>query len=242
MWSMAAIIAWWPSTPTGSSCLPLAARMGAPAAPRGSFAIRFVADKGNGRVQVLDPSGKVLTVIPVHDGKGASRPVGVVSNDKGEIIYVSSNLNHNIMVFNLQGELLHEWGREGVANGQFRFPASLALKNNLLYAVDGLNSRIQIFSFTGDYRFRVGEWGVLQGQLFRPKGIALDKQNRIYVSDGYMDVVQVYGSDYRLSHVFGNQGRIHRFQAPGGMAIDLETNRLFVVEMLANRVSVFQLR
>lgn len=201
----------------------------------------YVADKGNGRVQVFDADGAFLRAIPVVDGAGPTRPVGVVASGDGEQVFVSSNVNHNIMVFTPNGDLLREWGQEGVATGRFRYPASLALRDGQLYVVDGLNSRVQIFNESGIHHFDVSEWGVLPGQLFRPKGIALDGQGRIYISDGYLDVVQVFGADYRFSHVFGSGGAPHRFKAPGGMAIDPAGNRLFVVEMLANRVSVFQL-
>ena len=201
----------------------------------------YVADKGNGRVQVFDAAGALERAIPVVDVNGPARPIGVVVSERGERIYVTGNMNHNVMVFDADGKLMREWGAEGVATGQFRYPASMALHDGMLYVVDGLNSRVQIFTEAGLFQYQVGEWGVLPGQLFRPKGIALDGKGRIYVSDGYMDVVQVYDTDYRLLYVFGAGGELRRFKAPGGMAIDPATNRLYVVEMLENRVSVFQL-
>jgi DNA-binding beta-propeller fold protein YncE len=57
-----------------------------------------------------------------------------------------------------------------------------------------------------------------------------------------MDVIQVFGTDYRLLHVFGTGAEKRPFSAPGGLAIEPGTNRLYVAEMLANRVSAFQLR
>lgn len=202
----------------------------------------YVADKGNGRVQVFDAAGVLQRVIPVVDASGPVRPIGVVASEGGERIYVTGNVNHNVMVFDRDGKLLREWGGEGVTAGQFRYPASMALRDGLLYVVDVLNSRVQVFDEAGRFQFQVGEWGVLPGQLFRPKGIALDSRGRIYVSDSYMDVIQVFDSNYRLLHVLGVGGKLRRFTAPAGMAIDPTTDRLYVAEMLAHRVSAFQLR
>lgn len=74
----------------------------------------------------------------------------------------------------------------------------------------------------------------------RPKGVAPDS-SRIYVTDNYMDLIEVFNSDCRFQHVLGAKGKIRRLTAPGGIAIGA-SDRLFVAEMRANRVSVFGLR
>lgn len=201
----------------------------------------YVADKGNGRIQVFDRKGTLERIIPVVDASGPVRPVGVVVSDSGDEVYVTGNVNHNVMVFGPDGKLLREWGSEGVRTGQFRYPATMALHEGLVYVVDVLNSRVQIFDGAGNYRFEVGEWGVLPGQLFRPKGIAIDGQGRIYVSDSYMNVIQVFDSNYRFTHVLGDGDEPRRFNAPGGLAIAAKSGRLYVAEMLSHRVSVLGL-
>jgi hypothetical protein len=59
------------------------------------------------------------------------------------------------------------------------------------------------------------------------------------VSDSYLDVIQVYDSSYKFQYVLGSGGKPRKVTAPGGIALD--GNRLYVAEMLANRVSVYEL-
>jgi uncharacterized protein YjiK len=55
-----------------------------------------------------------------------------------------------------------------------------------------------------------------------------------------MDVVQVFDDAHQLSHVLGSNGIPHRFPSAAGIAIDSD-DRLYVAEVLKNRVSVYQL-
>ena len=72
-------------------------------------------------------------------------------------------------------------------------------------------------------------------------GIALDNRGWIYVSDSYMELIQVFDSGYEFKHVLGQGHRVHKFMAPTGLAIDAG-NRLYVTQMLGNKVSVYELR
>ncbi len=201
----------------------------------------YVADAGNHRIQVLDGEGRFLRSLPLLDGGKPVRPADVAVSELSGNLFVTGNNTHRVMKLSPQGEVLGSWGGEGVAQGQFRYPATLAVREGLVAVVDVLNTRVQIFDEDGRYHYQLGEWGVLPGQLFRPKGIAIDQAGRYYISDSYMEVVQVFDSGYRLLHVLGQGGRPHRFVAPVGLAASLD-GRLYVTEMLANRVSVFELR
>jgi hypothetical protein len=58
--------------------------------------------------------------------------------------------------------------------------------------VDVLNTRVQKFDPFGNYISDIGSWGVLPGQLFRPKGVAIDRRNRVFVSDSYTGLIQIF--------------------------------------------------
>lgn len=196
----------------------------------------YVADSGNRRIQVFDANGGFSGSFRT----GAIRPIDVAPASDGKTLYVTGG--HRLTVFSPAGQVLRQWGVEGEAEGEFRYPASVTVaRDGNVYVVDALNSRVQLFDPQGRFIFQVGGWGVLPGQFFRPKGVALDSRGRIYVTDSYMDVVEVFGSDYRFQYVLGTRGKIRRVTAPGGLAIDA-SDRLFVAEMLANKVSVFSLR
>ncbi|MDA8254811.1 MAG: NHL repeat-containing protein [Betaproteobacteria bacterium] len=202
----------------------------------------YVADSGNHRIQVFDSSGGFLNTFAVSEGGKPVRPIDVEPDGQGKTLFVTGNNNHKVMTFSASGQLLRQWGGEGVSDFEFRYPATMALSpKGLLYVVDVLNTRVQVFDGDGRRGFRVGGWGVLPGQFFRPKGVALDSRGFVYVSDSYLEVIQVFDTSYRLQHVLGDAGKPRRFSAPVGLAID-GGDRLYVVEMLANKVSVHALR
>ena len=202
----------------------------------------YVADKNNHRVQVFDRDGKYKFSFKVEGADGEpGRPIDVAVSTKSGLIFVTENSQHRIMVFDADGTPLGGWGKQGVNKKQFRYPGTMALRDGRLYVVDILNTVVKIFDERGQYQYQVGEWGVQPGQFYRPKGVALDSRGWTYVTDSYMDVVEVFDNEYKFSYILATNGAKHKFHAPAGMAVD-SRDRLYVAEMLGNRVSVFKLR
>ena len=201
----------------------------------------YVADKGNHRIQIFKANGKLKQIIPtVLDGENVL-PVDVAVSGKDGTIYVTSNNHHRILSYTSDGKLIKSWGGQGSNPGEFRFPATLTISaDNLVGAVDVLNSRAQLFDNDGKHLATLGTWGVLPGQLFRPKGIATDDKGQFYISDSYLEVIQVFDYETRFLYVLGGTSSPHRFTSPTGIALDSD-DRLFVAEMLANRISVYKL-
>ncbi|MDH5764981.1 MAG: NHL repeat-containing protein [Gammaproteobacteria bacterium] len=202
----------------------------------------FIADKGNNRVQIFNLSGKVIKTFKTIFQMQEVSPIDVAIGNKSEQIFVTGNANHQVMAYDQYGNLSHYWGGEGANKGMFRYPATLAVsQDNKLYVVDVLNTRVQVFESNGEYVLDVGSWGVLPGQFFRPKGVAIDDSGLIYVSDSYMGVIQIFDNHHRFSHVLGDNGVPTIFSTPSGVFVD-KLQRLYVAEMLDNKVSVYQLR
>lgn len=202
----------------------------------------YVADKGNNRIQIFDLNGKLIKTFKTMFEDQEVRPVDVAISKEGDQIFVTGNANHRVMVYDRDGNLLNHWGGEGANKGMFRYPATAAVSpDNKLYVVDVLNTRVQVFEGDGKYILDVGSWGVLPGQLFRPKGVAIDNSGLVYISDSYMGVIQVFDSNHRFSHVLGDRGIPKIFSTPSGIYVD-KHQRLYVAEMLDNKISVYQLR
>ncbi|WP_456381067.1 NHL repeat-containing protein [Thiolapillus sp.] len=202
----------------------------------------LVADRGNHRIQVFDADGKFLKSIATHIGKQKVAPVDIVLGDNERHLYVTISAPiHRVFVYNNKGRADLVWGKPGSNLGDFRYPAAIALgTHDDIYVVDVFNSRVQVFDFSGKVLATVGSWGVTPGKLFRPKGVTIREDGVIFVSDSYLGVIQVFNADTRYQSVLGNKGDIGYFDTPTGLATDGK-KRLYVAEMLANRVSVLRL-
>ena len=199
----------------------------------------YVADKGNHRIQIFGPEGSFQGAFAVTEAGHAVRPIDVAPDPTGSRIYVTGNNNHRVMEFTANGTPVRAWGEQGEATGQFRFPASIHVgPSGGVFVVDVLNSRAQGFNSEGTWMVQVGTWGILPGQLFRPKGLAVDAKGRIFIGDSYMDVIQIFDDEGHFLHVLGNKGTPQRFVSAGGISAG-PNNRLYVAEMLRNKVSVY---
>jgi len=197
----------------------------------------YIADKGNQRLQVFSSEGHFLREIPLQDDGEAVDPVDVAVSADGEELFVTANNSHRLLVFSSGGTLLRAWGGEGEGEGQFRYPATVALdsKGNVL-VVDVLNQRVQKFDAAGNLLLTFGGLGGKPGTLFRPKGIAVDAADRSYVSDSFLGAIQVFDASGAFIHALGADGTTTVFDTPVGMTID--ASRLMVVQMLPGNVLV----
>ena len=201
----------------------------------------YVADSGNHRVQIFTSKGKYLNSFPLkHKGKPV-RPIDLIVHSRTGNIIVSASETHNLLIFSPKGKLLDKWGTNGMNEGEFRYPATITeMSDGRIAVVDVLNTRVQVFNSKGKVSMVVSGWGVLQGQLVRPKGITIDKKNNFYISDSYLNLVQIFSETGDFISVLGERGTPYKMVTPVGMQID--NNKLYVVEMRAHRVSVYHLK
>lgn len=205
----------------------------------------FVADSGNHRVQIFDARSRFVSEIsiPAKNDHPAD-PTDVAIDDSRKRCYVVDNDNHRILTYDLTTlKLTKTYGGPGTDKGTFRYPFLMALDSQKkLYIVDVINTRVQVLDPDGKLVTVIGGWGVEKGEFFRPKGIAIDKDGRVYVSDSYMGVIQVFDADGAFYAALGDpkNGKVKKFKTPIGLFVD-HRNRLYVVEMLANKVSVYQI-
>jgi len=202
--------------------------------PRGEI---YVADKGNQRLQVYSDDGRLHREIPLEEDGEAVDPVDVAVSADGTELFVSTNNSHRVLVFSNNGQLLRGWGGEGENEGQFRYPATVALdpQGNVL-VVDVLNQRVQKFDAAGNFLLSFGGLGGKPGTLFRPKGVAVDAAGRSYVSDSFLGAIQIFDANGQFAQALGANGTATAFETPVGMTID--GSRLLVVQMLPGNVLV----
>ena len=195
----------------------------------------YIADKDNNRLQMFSDDGRFRRAMPLEEEGEEVVPVDVAVSADGKELFVTANNSHRVVVFDAKGKYLRGWGGEGEEDGQFRYPATIALdvSGNVL-VVDVLNARVQKFSPEGTFIASFGGVGGKPGTFFRPKGIAVDEAGSAYISDSFLGTIQVFDSDGELQHIVGEGSEVKVLDTPVGMTVN--GSRLYVVQMRAGNV------
>jgi sugar lactone lactonase YvrE len=197
----------------------------------------YVADASRHVVEKLAPDGAVMAEWkgPAPGFYGPRR----IAIGPDESVYVVDQGRTRIVKFSPDGQVLTTWGSKGNGDGQFDDPTSVAvdLKTNKVYVADPINRRIQVFDSTGKFlsKWLVPEWGRLHGF----EDLALDsKTGRLYASSANIDSVLTFDlNGIRISSVIPNPPE--RLDGPSALA--LTKGKLYVLNMIGNRVTVISL-
>ena len=180
----------------------------------------YVVDSMNHRIQQFTKDGKFLAKWG-REGSGDGEfnmPWGIDIDKQGDI-YVADWRNDRIQKFSPDGKFLMKFGTSGSGEGQFNRPVGVAVdKDGIIYVADWLNDRLQVFDADGNFitlktgDATVSKWGKdkldanpeMWGERERapglerekdfwgPTGVEVDDQNRIFVTEGPRNRVQVY--------------------------------------------------
>jgi hypothetical protein len=116
-------------------------------------------------------------------------------------IWVPSNENDQIRIYDQTGRLVEKWGTSGNGDGQFFFGAPgvhrdgagvLFAPDGSLYVLDSGNFRVQHFAADRRFLGAFGSYGSDPGQFVSPVAIALDDGGNLYISDDGRNDVQVF--------------------------------------------------
>lgn len=147
---------------------------------------------GNDRISKFDPQFHYIKSFGGADaGEAAtSRPVGMII-DGANTLWVADAVNHRLLRFSLDGELLSQFGSMGDELGQFRYPHDIALMpDGTLIVAEYGSSRLQQVTRDGQGLRTWGHAGWQLGQLGYPWGVAA-VGGKVYVVDSGNNRVQV---------------------------------------------------
>jgi DNA-binding beta-propeller fold protein YncE len=83
-----------------------------------------------------------------------SRPKSLVVDEKKKALYVVDYMRHTVLIFDLGGRFMYEFGGMGTGPGWFQYPVGLALnKEGNLIVADLFNQRVQILDIKFEYKF-----------------------------------------------------------------------------------------
>lgn len=142
----------------------------------------YVVDKGNHRIQKLDPAGNVIVT---WGGEGSEEgkfkdPHGIALGPDGSV-FVADTWNHRVQKFDADGKFLLAWNAK---DQSFWGPRAVAVgSEGRVYVSDTGNKRIVYFSNDG---IQIDSWGgdgSGPGQLIEPVGIAVMDNGDVVVAD-----------------------------------------------------------
>lgn len=193
----------------------------------------FVADTGNGRIQIFTSDGKFLSSFSISPPYKPKRkqpplPIGVAVDDQANI-YVSEAHTPYLFVFDSDGKFLNTFPKS--KRPVLKKPVGLAFSRDKLYVTDIGDHKVKVFDKQGRLLLQFG------GQFLFPVGVALDKDGRIYVADTGNTRVQVLGSKGKLLTSTDRFSAVS-LNLPRGVAID-PWGRIHIVDTSGNRILVF---
>jgi DNA-binding beta-propeller fold protein YncE len=109
----------------------------------------YVADTGNYRVQILDPTGRFLRAFGAQgDAPGEFiRPKGIAVDSQGHVYVADAEFN-NFQILTPQGQPLLAVGSLGSEPGQFALVAGLYIDSeDQIYTTEMFRGRVQVFQY-----------------------------------------------------------------------------------------------
>ena len=103
----------------------------------------YVADTFRDRVQAFESDGSFVQI--VVEAPDIRNPIGLAA-DTADRLYVSTDIDHGVVVVESDGTTAGTIGSEGDEDGEFQFPRGVAVDETArAYVADSLNHRVQTF-------------------------------------------------------------------------------------------------
>jgi len=122
-------------------------------------------------------------------------------------------------------------GRYGDADGEFIWPAGIALDSNEnIYVTDEWMNRVSVFDSEGNFQKHWGEGGQNDGQFNHPAGIDIDTEDNAIVVDSLNHRVQKFTKDGNFLGEWGGFGEGQgELNSPWGIGLD-DQNNVYVAD------------
>jgi len=162
------------------------------------------------------------------------------SADRFGNIYVADDSNHQVQVFDPEGNFLRKWGGYGTATGMFARPHGIHVSSDdKVYVAEYDGDRVQVFDLNGKYIRTVGQTGTGDGQLAGAVDVTTDSAGNIYVADHDLHRIMVFTPQGTYLRQWGSNGSGDgQFNVPCSLC-RLPEDRIAVADRSNNRVQIF---
>jgi DNA-binding beta-propeller fold protein YncE len=153
----------------------------------------YVAGTYKPGVLVLNNKGKLLEIIsPEESGKEVN--VNYVTIDQSGKLFIVSEEEGHIYVYDENRKFLFKFGEKGGSTGKLSRPQAVGIdnRNGRMYVVDYMRHTISVYDKEGTYLFEFGGLGWGEGWFQYPKDIAVDSSGRIFVADTFNNRIEVF--------------------------------------------------
>ncbi|HJV54094.1 MAG TPA: NHL repeat-containing protein [Noviherbaspirillum sp.] len=185
----------------------------------------YVADPKAARVQHFSWDGRLLQ--DFASGSALSRPVGVLLDPAGAVVYVADNLYNHVVMFDPLGLPLGTLKSERAHS-----LAAMAGGPDGLYLLDPVAREVVVLGLDGGDRYAFGG-----GVLKQPSALAVDRYNRVYVADAFDNSIQVFERGVPVAAFGGGSGA-----AFGRIAsLFVERDVLYVADTVKRAILTFRI-
>jgi DNA-binding beta-propeller fold protein YncE len=141
-----------------------------------------------------------------------------------------------VTICTLTENFIGEFGSYGDGDGQFIWPAAVALDSDgKVYIADDYLNRISIFDKDGNFLSKWGTAGSGNGELNGPASLAI-RDGALYVSDAKNHRIQKFSLDGKYQGQCGSHGSgPGQLNMPWGIDVDAEGN-IFVADWRNDRI------
>jgi DNA-binding beta-propeller fold protein YncE len=143
-------------------------------------------------------------------------------------------------MFDSDGVFLSTWGAKGTNQGEFDYPAGIAVDTQgTVFVADTGNNRIQLFDSSGNFTANWGSEGTGEGEFSGPFDLAVDSRGHLFVVDTYNHRIQKFDRDGTFITVWGSEGNGEgEFSGPCGIWVD-SLGYVFVADTRNDRIQKF---
>jgi DNA-binding beta-propeller fold protein YncE len=142
---------------------------------------------------IFDTKGNFLKIISPEEEDRKVKLNYVTIDNAGRIYLVSEEEGH-IYVYNDDKKFLFKFGEKGGSTGKLSRPLAVEVdnRNGTIYVVDYMRHTISAYDKDGKYLFEFGGLGWGEGWFQYPRDIAVDSSGRILVADTFNNRIEVF--------------------------------------------------
>ena len=162
------------------------------------------------------------------------------SSDTSGNIYVADDANHQVQVFDGNGNFLRKWGGYGTSLGKFARPFGIHVSSaNKVYVTEYDGDRVQMFDSQGNYLKTFGRGGSGDGQMNGALDVTTDSAGNVYVADADLNRIMVFSSTGSYLRQWGSNGSGNgQFSSPYSLCT-LPGDKIAVADTSNHRVQIF---